>query len=367
MTTFSERKQGMDPTYPALSEAIEAFRESLLAKSQHTASTYSKALRRLEEFIGEAGLGPGSLSTDQLPPDLLERFYTWLLKTYGRSRWRTAATYVAGVRAFVRFLDRRRWLGPGLSYERMKDNLKELMGRHPYPTPRVDDAIAAVVTYVKSVSLPPSGPRHRQLRLTLLRDRAILLTLWATGMRRAELASLNRTDIQDGYSIEGLITGKGGKERVVFFDEESLHAIRRYLEERDDPYFPLFIRHDDGRGAPGPRGERWRLSPHSIWAVVKRHGKAAGVEVTTHHLRHLKARVMLNSGAKLEEVQDILGHASPDTTKRIYAPYSKQHLMEVARRYSRSPEEVLRRSYLREAAPRKRSAEPPASKEVGGR
>jgi integrase len=112
---------------------------------------------------------------------------------------------------------------------------------------------------------------------------------------------------------------------------------------RTDPYQPVFLRHDDGRGKPGPRGEHWRLSPQSVWGVVKKYGALAGVEVTTHHLRHLKTRVMLNNGAQLSEVQDILGHASPETTKKIDASYTKQHLRDAFDRFSLPAEEVARR------------------------
>jgi len=294
------------------------------------------------------GLDPESITTDRLPPDCLERFYTWLLKMYGRDHRTTAIAYASEVRAFFRFLDRRRWLHPDLSYERIKDGLRELVGRQYYKTPRVDDAVALVVTYVKSLPLPPPGEKNSQARLQLLRDRALLTTLYATGMRREELSRLNRTDVQDGRSAEAIITGKGDKERVVFFDEDSLAAIRAYLAERSDTYLPLFIRHDDGRGRPGPRGERWRLSPQSVWAIVKKYGKLAGVTVTTHHLRHLKARIMLNAGAKLSEVQDILGHASPETTKKIYAQYTTSHLRDAFDRFSVPAEEIARRVKGRE-------------------
>jgi site-specific recombinase XerD len=333
-----------EKTYPILPEAIAAFAQTLLAKSPRTKTNYLSALNRFQEFLPTIGLDPLVATTDQLPNEVLERFYTWLLQTYGRDRRTTAVAYVGEVRAFFRFLDRRRWLNPALSYEHIKDSLRELIGRLHYKTPRVDDAVALVVLYVKNIPLPPGDEKNRRQRLEILRDRAILTTLYATGMRRAEISRLNRADVQDGRSTEGLITGKGEKERVVFFDEEALAAIRAYLKERADVYSPLFLRHDDGRGKPGIHGERWRLSPQSVWLVVKKYGKLAGVEVTTHHLRHLKARVMLNNGAQLSEVQDILGHASPETTKKIYAPYTKQHLREAFDRFSAPADEVARRA-----------------------
>jgi len=336
--------EAAEKSYPTFPEAVADFAQSLVAKSPRTKTNYLSALNRFREFLPTLDLDPDAITTDRLPPDGLERFYTWLLDLNGRDRRTTAIAYVSEVRAFFRFLDRRRWLHPDVSYEHLKDGLRELVGRVHYKTPRVDDAIALVVTYAQELPIPPSDGKDSARHLEVLRDKAILLTLYATGMRRAEMSRLNRADVQDGRSSEGLITGKGEKERVVFFDAASLQAIRTYLRARADSYQPLFLRHDDGRGKPGLRGERWRLSPQSIWGVVKKYGTLAEVEVTTHHLRHLKARVMLNNGAQLSEVQDILGHSSPETTKKIYAPYTKQHLREAFDRFSLPADEVAKRA-----------------------
>ncbi len=302
-------------TFPTYVEAVTAFGESLLAKSPRTRTNYLSALNRFREFLVSLGWQPDAIRTDIFPPEILEQFYTWLLKINGRERRSTAVAYVS-----------------------------ELIGRLHYKTPRVDDAIALIVTTAKNHPIGPNDGRTLAQRLELLRDRAILTTLYATGMRREELSHLNRTDIQDGRVDDGLVTGKGGKERVVFFDEASLTAIRAYLAARNDTYLPLFLRHDAGRGKAGLHGERWRLSPQSIWGVVKKYSRLANVNATTHHLRHLKARVLLNNGAQLSEVQDILGHASPETTKKIYAPYTKQHLREAFDRFSLSAEDIARRA-----------------------
>ena len=139
-----------------------------------------------------------------------------------------------------------------------------------------------------------------------------------------------------------LITGKGDKERVVFFDAATQTAIRAYVEARHDTLAPLFLRHDNHRGsAPGHGGAHWRLSPQSVWGIVKRYARLVGVQATTHHFRHSKASVLLNRGASLSEVQDILGHASPETTKRIYAHYEQQHLRDAFDRYSASADELV--------------------------
>ncbi len=198
------------------------------------------------------------------------------------------------------------------------------------------------MTHVLGLTVPPPTERRGIRRLEALRDRALMLTLFCTGMRREEVSRLDRYDVQDGTSDRALITGKGDKERMVFFDELTQSAIREYLSARDDALVPVFLRHDNHRGhAAGHGGERWRLSPQSVWAIVKRYAREVGVPATTHHFRHSKASVLLNRGASLSEVQDILGHASPETTKRIYAHYQTQHLRDAFDRYSASAEELV--------------------------
>jgi site-specific recombinase XerD len=173
-----------------------------------------------------------------------------------------------------------------------------------------------------------------------LRDRALLHVLYSSGMRREEVSRLNRADLEDGWRGDALITGKGDKERVIFLSEEALATVRRYVDERADTFAPLFLRHDQARGRPGPGGARYRLSPQSIWNVVRHYSRLAGVPATPHAFRHTKASVMLNRGAKLSEVQDILGHASPETTKRIYAHYEVAHLREAFDRFSASAHDL---------------------------
>ena len=322
-----------------------AFEASLAGKSPRTAQGYGTGLDRFFEFLAANGIDPMRVVPQELPADALERFYLYLVKRYGRTSRATHATYLAGARAFYRFLERRGLQPEGVTMERVRAGLSEVIGRAPsYKTPRIDQRLPEVVTYVESVPLPiGEGAAVQRRRLELLRDRALIRTLYCTAMRRAEVAALNRTDVQDGYADQALITGKGEKERVVFFDGDTLGAIRAYLEARNDHYLPLFIRHGAGRGKPGPSGARYRLSVKTVWDVVKRYSRAVGVDASPHDFRHDKASVMLNQGAKLSEVQDILGHASPETTKKIYAHYETAHLRDAFDKYSVPPEARVRR------------------------
>jgi site-specific recombinase XerD len=319
-------------------ELVRQFLLTLSGKSPQTRATYASALARWRTFLEEQGT-LATWTPTRLEPTALEELYVWLVRQYGRQQRATIGTYAAGARAFLRFLARRGLLPMGVTFEQIAENLRAAMGRASYKAPRVDRRVPLIVTHVRALGEDAATPRQR---LELLRDRAIVQTLFCTGMRRAEVAALNRGDLDDGYADRALITGKGDKERVVFFDEETLSAIRAYLEARGDTLAPLFLRHDDGRPrAAGHGGQRWRLSAQSIWGVVKRYAAAVGVPATPHHFRHAKASVLLNRGASLSEVQDILGHASPDTTKRIYAHYETQHLREAFDRFSASAEELV--------------------------
>jgi site-specific recombinase XerD len=336
---------------PAVAEAIAAFRASLRGKSPHTQHTYATALDRFREYLGSRGLDAAT-PTAALPADVLEGYYAWLVERYGRATRATHGTYLAGARAFLRFLERRGWGPRAATYEQLRAGLQAVVARGGYRTPRVDQRLPLVVTYVLDLPLPAPDGRHDARRLELLRDRALLLTLYGTGLRRAEVAALNRTDLDDGWADRALVLGKGAKERVVFFDPDSLAAIRAYLAARADRYVPLFLRHDRGRGRPRASGENFRLSPQSIYNIVRRYAAAVGVQASPHAFRHQKATVLLNRGAQLAEVQDLLGHASPDTTKRIYAHYETSHLKDAFDRYSVPAAELARAVRRRDDPPK---------------
>src|SRR5262245_9765869 len=97
---------------PPVARAVAAFLATLVGKSLRTERTYAAGLARFREFLAEEGLPPGAVPTDALPATILERFYGWLVRGYGRERRATVTTYLAGARAFVAYLDRRGLLAP---------------------------------------------------------------------------------------------------------------------------------------------------------------------------------------------------------------------------------------------------------------
>ncbi|MBI5405583.1 tyrosine-type recombinase/integrase [Candidatus Kaiserbacteria bacterium] len=157
-----------------------------------------------------------------------------------------------------------------------------------------------------------------------LRDRAILELLFSTGLRVSELCSLN-SDI-DLSRDELSVRGKGEKVRVVFLSSAAKEAVRNYLKARDDMEEALFV---DGRP-----NKLHRIIPRDIQRHLKAYVARAGITsvVTPHTLRHAFATDLLSNGADIRSVQQLLGHASINTTQ-IYTHITDSHLREIHKKY----------------------------------
>jgi len=325
------------PAAPPLAECVPLCLAALAGRTAETVDTYRYSLAYFLTYLrDERGADPTIMSPQQLTLTDLEDYAIFLLGRHGRERLTTIKVYLSAVRALWRYLDARDWISPNVTAERVKTRHQAVLGRSGrYRMRRPDPALPQLVTAALALPEPPADAPPAE-RLVLLRDRALLLTLYGTGLRRAELVALNRADVADGAHDEAVIVGKGDKERVVYFDPESQAAIRAYCAARSDAYRPLWLRYDRARGAPAPDGEHWRLSVQAVWKIVDAYATAAGVRATPHMFRHLAARRWLGRGVKLEEIQDLLGHASPATTKMIYATYSQPYLKAVFQRGHRS-------------------------------
>lgn len=166
-----------------------------------------------------------------------------------------------------------------------------------------------------------------------LRDRALLETLFSTGLRVAELAALNRDQLRikkETKDLEIAVVGKGDKVRTVYFSERSIRAIRAYFEARKDMDEALFINYQ--RGANKSNSSR-RLSVKSIETTVKKYVILAGLPVmaTPHTLRHSFATDLLGQGVDLRTVQEFLGHSNIATTQ-IYTHVTNKQLRDIHRK-----------------------------------
>jgi site-specific recombinase XerD len=175
------------------------------------------------------------------------------------------------------------------------------------------------------------------------RDKAILETLFSTGLRVSELVNLKKDQInltKDEFTVRG----KGDKLRIVFLANQAKYWIKQYLELRrdDSPY--IFVGHD--RAAKSRKQENKKttkqetneevehLTPRSVQRLIKKYSKIAGItkRITPHTLRHSFATDLLTSGADIRSVQALLGHASITTTQ-VYTHVADQHLKDVYRAF----------------------------------
>lgn len=157
--------------------------------------------------------------------------------------------------------------------------------------------------------------------LKALRDRALLETLFSTGLRVSELCSLNKDiDLEKG---EIRVKGKGGKIRVVFLSKIAKFWLKKYLEKREDKEPALFI-------SLAKSSKFKRLTPRGVEKIIKFYAKKAGLikKITPHTLRHQFATDLLLAGADLRAIQMLLGHKNLQTTQ-VYTHLTNKELKEI--------------------------------------
>jgi site-specific recombinase XerD len=154
-----------------------------------------------------------------------------------------------------------------------------------------------------------------------LRDKALLETLFSSGLRVSELCSLNKDiDLNKG---EIVVKGKGNKFRIVFLSQKAKKAIKDYLDKRKDDNPALFINLSKNKTFK-------RLTPRGVEKIIKFYAKKAGIlkKITPHTLRHQFATDLLSSGADLRAIQLLLGHKNIQTTQ-VYTHLTNKELKQI--------------------------------------
>lgn len=167
-----------------------------------------------------------------------------------------------------------------------------------------------------------------------VRDKAIIETLYSTGLRVSELVALNRDEVNFDTG-EFTVLGKGRKARTVYLSPEAIKWLKRYLGTRADPFIPLFIRYSGKKMQENDfDGESLRITPRSIQRLIKKYVKRSGISIdaTPHTLRHTYATGLLSEGADLREVQELLGHSNVSTTQ-IYTHVTNRQLRDIHKKY----------------------------------
>lgn len=249
----------------------------------------------------------------------VREFRLWLNRQPGTKsdsmKRRTQNYYMIALRAFLKFLRKRDV--PALSPEKIE--LAKL------PERQIDIMTSAELNRLMQAphdALAKENDAKKQRNY--LRDAAILELLFSTGLRVSELCALN-SDI-DLTRDELSVRGKGEKVRVVFLSPAAKDAVRAYLKVRDDMEEALFV---DGRP-----NQLHRITSRDVQRHLKSYVARAGITsvVTPHTLRHAFATDLLQNGADLRSVQQLLGHASINTTQ-IYTHLTDSHLREVHKKF----------------------------------
>lgn len=318
LLAISERPVPEAPSWiGATSFLLEAGNSSI-----QTETTYRSGLRLFADWLQhferdaydqemEWPLDPAPLTTATVL-----NFRNWLLSNRSRS---TATTYMAAVLGYLNYLDGQDILPDGVQLGKLQRQLsRRKVDRNQAETVMDLDtarqAIPRIVNYYDNSPLPPENDRYNR-RLSLLRNRALVHTLYSTAARISEVVALNRSNVDNGRANHASITGKGNKPRTIYIRGYARKAIRAYLLERADNNPALFVAHS--RNAKNAR-----LSTTSAHNVVKQAVKALNLHETlsAHDFRHFRATQLLREGMPLEVVQEFLGHADISTTRSIYAP-----------------------------------------------
>lgn len=276
--------------------------------SQLTIKNYDHYLKRFLVFAGD--IEPGQIDLNMI------RKYRLYLSRYAQPTTNkplkrvTQNYFMIALRAFLRYLAR-------MDISTLSAEKVELGDPEPRPLKILDD------NQLVQLLEAPDTRKDKGLR-----DRAILETIFSTGLRVSELAALNRNSVNLDRGEFGVV-GKGGKERVVFLSDSAIEWLNKYLDARKDTFKPLFIRFQ-GKVNLENSGETMRLTPRSIERIVEKYVKKAGlpVKATPHTLRHSFATDLLINGADIRSVQEMLGHSNIQTTQ-IYTHVTNRHLRDV--------------------------------------
>lgn len=278
--------------------------------SGHTIEAYRSDLRAFFEFLCNDYL---TAPLDLVRPEQIDHLAirSWLAFQQRRGMRRSSvARRLSALRSFLRFL--------------MREGLMEANAARGVATPRRERTLPAVLQASDVAVLLEQPDPERPLGL---RDRAWLELLYAAGIRVSELVGIDLDDM-DLRARLLKVRGKGAKERIVPFGRKAEQAIRAWLDARAalvselDEDHPLFINHRGGR-----------ISARSIRRLLEGYVREAALRagISPHTLRHSFATHLLNAGADLRSIQELLGHVSLSTTQK-YTHLSDAHLIDVYRK-----------------------------------
>lgn len=298
--------------------------------TRQTRLTYAAALRRFAEYLAGRGIDAGTAPLETLEDaQVFAGWLDWLReKEYSQS---TQSLYKTAVTQFYEFLETSEYARVSSVKLRGIAKLRGQRQRLRIPTyPR--EELDRLVEYAATLDTLPANDDAERLRN--LRDKALILLLADSGVRIHEAVGLRRSHID--ASLTTIITGKGNKDRRLYFSERTMTAIRAYLAARAEldgatgkplRSLPVFARHDKGAGKrvtaiTTRTGEN---------VITQRAFEALGnfdTRIHPHQLRHRFATAVTRATGNLEIARELCGHESTETTRR-YTHHTEAEIREV--------------------------------------
>jgi len=291
-----------------MKEYIDSFLNYLVVEkgfSKNTEEAYRNDLYQLENFLKSEAAKKGQIpSWDSFGrQEMLSYMLDLKEKKYAST---TLARKIAAAKSFFKFLTDEKKV-----QQNPTENIASLKVGRSLPKP----ISVAQARRLLDEPCKQSTPESK-------RDKAMLELLYASGMRVSELVSLNLGDIDTSGGFVRCL-GKGQKERMIPIYPRAAQSIAEYIAEAR----PQILQNDNEEKALflNVRGDR--LTRQGLWQILKGYAKAANIEieVTPHTLRHSFATHMLNGGADLRMVQELLGHANISTTQ-VYTHLTSEHV-----------------------------------------
>lgn len=274
--------------------------------SPNTLTSYRFDLAKFTDFLERRGV----TELTQITPAYVEQFLRQLSKLHFSSR--SVARTLSAVRGFTKFLH-----GEGLTDSDPCANVES-----PKRGKTLPDVLS--IADVESMLAQPDTETHLGLR-----DKAILELLYATGMRVSECTALKERDLMFEEEIVS-VYGKGSKQRFVPIGTSAVRWVNRYRTESR----PFLAKRSRSHDAVFLNARGGKLTRRSVYDIVKKYAATAGIkkEVHPHTLRHSFATHLLEGGADLRSVQEMLGHSDISTTQ-IYTHIDREYLKEVHRTF----------------------------------
>ncbi|MCR5419657.1 MAG: site-specific tyrosine recombinase XerD [Lachnospiraceae bacterium] len=271
--------------------------------SLNTEQSYRRDLKKLVLYLEARGVK----DINEVGPGILKEYVDEMLNEGAKPA--TVSRSIASFKAFFHYL---------ISVDRLQSDPSLLL-----KAPKIEKKFPEILTMEEVVKLleQPKGDSPKEIR-----DKAMLELLYATGIRVTELINLQIDDVN--LKMSYLMCSEGNKERVIPFGNAAKEALTRYLKQAreamvSDRTSKLLFANCSGQ----------HMSRQGFWKLIKHYAKKAGIaaDITPHTLRHSFAAHLVENGADLRSVQEMLGHSDISTTQ-IYANMNHNHIREVYNR-----------------------------------